>query len=265
LAARGILFTACDPDAIRGDGDLVTETRDEKDFTGLNVSVPGKINVKSGTTFKVEVQVEENLLPYLRTEVESDGNLHIYFYKEVRDVDGLVVSVTMPQLESLDLSGSAILATDGVFEGPSLDLDVSGSGKVTMNFIDYDDVDVQLSASGRIELEGAGGDLNAHISGRGDIVALDCPVREADVRISGSGAAKVDVLYKLKAQISGSGEVWYEGNPVVSSEISGSGSGSEDLISKKSVEKMVKLRLWFRHFFSLVVVSPSIEVSADCQ
>jgi hypothetical protein len=218
-----LLFTACDPDAIRGDGDLVTETRDEKDFTGLNVSVPGKINVKLGTTFKVEVQVEENLLPYLRTEVESDGDLHIYFYKEVRDVDGLVVSVTMPQLETLDLSGSAIVVTDGVFEGPSLDLDVSGSGKVTMNFIDYDDIDVQLSGSGRIEVEGTGGELNAHISGSGHIVALDCPVREAEVHISGSGSAKVDVLQKLKAHISGSGEVWYEGNPVVDSDISGSG------------------------------------------
>lgn len=218
-----LLFTACDPDAIRGDGDIVTEIRDEKDFTGINMSVPGKINIKQGSTFKVEVQVEENLLPYLTTEVESDGNLHIYFYKEVRDVDGLVVSVTMPQLESLDLSGSAIVVTNGVFEGPSFDLDVSGSGKVTMNFIDYDDIDVQLSGNGRIELEGTGGELNAQISGSGDIVALDCPIREAEVHISGSGSAKVDVQQKLKAQISGSGEVYYEGDPVVESEISGSG------------------------------------------
>lgn len=217
------LFTACDPDAIHGDGDIVSETRDEKDFTGLNVSVPGKINVKLGSAFKVEVQVEENLLPYLRTEVESDGDLHIYFSEEVRDVDGLVVSVTMPALESLNLSGSAELVTNGIFEGPLLDLDVSGSGKVTMDFIDYDDIDVQLSGSGRIELEGAGGELNAHISGSGHIVALDCPVREAEVHISGSGSAKVDVLQKLKAHISGSGEVWYEGTPVVESDISGSG------------------------------------------
>lgn len=218
-----LLFTACDPTAIKGNGDIVTETRDEKDFTGLNVSGPGKINVKTGLTYKVEVQVEENLLPYLKTEVESDGDLHIYFSKNVRDVDGLVISVTMPQLESITLSGSAELVTNGVFEGPSLGVNVSGSGEVKMNFIDYDAIDVQLSGSGLIELEGTGGELNAHISGSGDIVALDCPVREAELHVSGSGSAKVDVNQKLTAFISGSGDVWYEGNPVVDSEISGSG------------------------------------------
>ena len=59
-----LLFTACDP-ALRGNGDLVTETRNEKDFDGLDVSVPGKVVVRLGDEFKVEVQVEENLLPYL--------------------------------------------------------------------------------------------------------------------------------------------------------------------------------------------------------
>ncbi|HRI60096.1 MAG TPA: head GIN domain-containing protein [Saprospiraceae bacterium] len=218
-----LLFTACDPDAIRGDGNLVTETRNEKDFDGLEVSVPGKINLKHGANFKVEVQVEENLLPYLVTEVEPDGNLHIYFSREVRDVDGLVVWVTMPELESVQMSGSAELVTDGIFEGASLDLDVSGSGEIRMNFIDYDDIDIQLSGSGYIELEGTGGELNAHVSGSGDIVALDCPVREAEVHVSGSGTVKVDVAQKLTAHISGSGDVYYQGSPVVDSEISGSG------------------------------------------
>ena len=217
------LFTACDPDVIKGNGDIVTETRDEKDFTGVNVSVPGKINVKPGSIFKVEVGVEENLLPYLKTEVESDGDLHIYFSEEVRDVDGLVISVTMPVLKKIQLNGSAELVTNGIFEGPSLDLNVSGSGEVRMNFIDYDAIDIQLSGSGYIELEGTGGELQAHISGSGDIVALDCPVREAEVHVSGSGTAKVDVAQKLTAHISGSGDVYYEGSPVVDSHISGSG------------------------------------------
>lgn len=218
-----LLFTACDPEAIKGDGDIVTETRDVKDFDGLNVSGSGAIRVKQGAAFKVEVRVEENLLPYLMTEVEADGDLHIYFSKNVRDVDGLVINVTMPVLKSVNLSGSAELTTEGVFESTSLDLTVSGSGEIRMDFIDYDDIKVQLSGSGYIGLEGTAGELNARISGSGDIVAIECPVRDADIHVSGSGSAKVDVSQKLTAHISGSGDVYYQGNPVINSEISGSG------------------------------------------
>lgn len=216
-----LVLPSCDP-ALRGDGDIVKETRDEKDFTGLNVSVEGKVNVKLGTTFKVEVQAEENLLPYLKTEIEA-GELHVYFSRNVRDVDGLEVSVTMPALESLHLAGSAELVTDGVFEGSDLDLSVSGSGEARLNFIDYDDLKIHLSGSGYIELKGAAGEMQANLSGSGHIMALQCPVREADIHVSGSGSAKVDVVEKLIAHISGSGEVLYEGDPEVESEISGSG------------------------------------------
>ena len=216
-----LVLPSCDP-ALRGDGDIVQETRNEKDFTGLNVSVEGKVNVKLGTDFKVEVQAEENLLPYLKTEVEA-GELHVYFSRNVRDVDGLEVSVTMPALESMQLAGSAELVTDGVFEGAKLDLSVSGSGETRLNFIDYDALKVHLSGSGYIELKGTAGEMEAHLSGSGGIMALQCPVREADIHVSGSGSAKVDVAEKLTAHISGSGEVLYEGDPEVESEISGSG------------------------------------------
>lgn len=218
-----LLFTSCDPNAIKGDGEILTETRTEKDFTGVDAAVPGKINVKHGPIFKVVVQVEENLLPYLKTEVESNGVLHIYFSEEVRDVDGLVVSLTMPALESIRLSGSGTVATTGLFSGASMDIDVSGSGEVVTDFMDFDNIDVQLSGSGEIELHGTGGILKSQISGSGDFEALDCPVREAEVSVSGSGTARVDVAQKLKARVSGSGDVYYEGDPVVDGDVSGSG------------------------------------------
>jgi len=41
--------------------------------------------------------------------------------------------------------------------------------------------------------------------------------------VSGSGTARVDVAQKLKARVSGSGDVYYEGDPVVDGDVSGSG------------------------------------------
>lgn len=216
-----LLFTACDP-ALRGNGDLVTETRSEKNFDGLDVSVPGKVVVLSGDEFKVEVQVEENLLPYLKTEVES-GDLFIYFSRNVRDVDNLVVTVTMPKLVSVNLSGSVEFVANDAFSGDILDLNVSGSGIVEMGNVNYNKLSVELSGSGNLDFRGKSIVLDASISGSGHLDALSCPVETADIHLSGSGSAKVNVTDKLIAHISGSGEILYEGNPVVDADISGSG------------------------------------------
>ena len=216
-----LLFTACDP-ALRGNGDLVTETRNEKDFDGLDVSVPGKVVVRLGDEFKVEVQVEENLLPYLKTEVESDI-LHIYFSRNVRDVDNLVVMVTMPKLASANLSGSVKFVANDAFDGDILDLDISGSGLVEMSNINYKKLSIELSGSGNLDFRGEAVVLDASLSGSGHLNALSCPVKAADIRVSGSGSVKVDVADTLKAHISGSGEILYEGDPVVDADISGSG------------------------------------------
>ncbi len=218
-----MFFTACDPTAIKGSGDIVKEVRNEKDFNGLDVSIPGKVVIHSGTAFKVEVQVEENLLPYLKTDVEA-GKLHIYFSYNVRDVDNLVVTVTMPELTSVDLSGSAVLVSNDVFSGQLLDLNVSGSGNIQLSHIDYNKEAAEVSGSGHIGLSGEAIVLEASISGSGQLDALNCPVKNADAHISGSGSVKLNVSDLLKANISGSGDVMYTGNPVVVADISGSGS-----------------------------------------
>jgi hypothetical protein len=48
-------------------------------------------------------------------------------------------------------------------------------------------------------------------------------VKEADVEITGSGDAHLQVANLLKARISGSGEVYYKGNPQLDTKITGSG------------------------------------------
>lgn len=216
------LLTSCDP-ALRGDGPLVTETRDAENFNGIDVALSGNVLVKAGSEFKVEVTVEESILPYLVTRVESDSLLHVYFSRNVKDVDGLEVVVTLPEMKLLRLSGSAEVITQGIFDGNAIDLEVSGSGEIRTADMRYDNIGVQLSGSGKIDLNGETDELYGKISGSGQVDALGCPTREAGFQISGSGSAKVDVSEFLKARISGSGDIYYRGNPQIDSEISGSG------------------------------------------
>jgi len=218
-----LLFTACDPTAIKGEGDILTENRNVQGFKSLETSVSGEIHITKGETFSVKVTAEESLLPYLETEVKN-GYLHVYFSHNVRDVDDLEIEITMPELKNVDMSGSAHLHTHGAFTGATMNRGLSGSGRMDMNDLDYAYIAAHVSGSGTLELKGRGEELDANLSGSGEIDAFQCPVKIAETRVSGSGMVRVQVSEKLIAHISGSGHVQYKGNPVVEEHISGSGS-----------------------------------------
>ncbi len=59
----------------------------------------------------------------------------------------------------------------------------------------------------------------------GDIDAYDLSSNDADIRISGSGEIKISVKENLIARISGSGNIYYKGDPK-KQDIKVSGSGN---------------------------------------
>ncbi len=217
-----LFFTACDGLGIKGNGDLITEIRDEQDFHILDIAVPGTIEVLRGNTYKIEIQIEESLLPYLETEVRN-GRLDVYFSRTVRDVDNLRITITAPDLDGFHLSGSAELIAFDSLSGNKLDLDISGSGEIDLKKINFHHIDAEVSGSGSIRLQGIATNLQLDLSGGGDLHALDCPVQHADLQVSGSGSVRCNVSSTLKARVSGSGDVFYLGNPVLDIDISGSG------------------------------------------
>ena len=89
---------------------------------------------------------------------------------------------------------------------------------------DAEDVTIDISGSGTVVLEGKGDDGDIEISGSGTLYAEDFSTHTFQIEISGSGKCEVNVSQTLDADISGSGSVYYKGNPEkVRSNISGSG------------------------------------------
>lgn len=223
FALLGLLFgqSACNLGE-RGRGDLVTETRPETNFHALDIRTSGDVEVRTGPVFLVELTCEENIMPYLETEVE-DGVLKLYFTRNVYDVDGLRIRVTAPAWDGFEVSGSADVRVKDDLEGSDLDLFISGSGSIGLPDLAFDRVDVTVSGSGDIEMDGLCDLLNCTISGSGEMNALDFWANDAKVTISGSGEALLGVHDFLDATISGSGDIGYKGNPQVVNHISGSG------------------------------------------
>lgn len=225
FTACALLFlSSCDIAGVRSKGDTLTEIRTAQDFHALDISMSGKVIVHTGPEYKVEVQGEESALPYLKTEVEN-GSLHIYFSRNVYDVDHLVVTVTAPAFDKFDISGSAEVIARDPLDGTTLAVDISGSGNIELTDVAYDHADLEVSGSGDILLKGAVlQSIAFDVSGSGTLDALNCPTAKADVQVSGSGKVKCRAEESLRARVSGSGDVFYSGNPVLDVQISGSGT-----------------------------------------
>jgi hypothetical protein len=223
LSALVLLITSCEK--INGEGPVITETRDVSGFSGIDFRIGGDVYFKKDSVYKVEVSAQRNILDKLETYV-SEGSLvikpsngiHIRSYKDV------TVMVSGPELNRLRVSGSGNISTSDAFTTSSLDVDVSGSGKITVADITAGYADLKISGSGDIKIQnGAITEERLKISGSGSIDLSNVTAEKATTTTSGSGDIRLQVSQSLDATISGSGSVYYKGNPVIDTKISGSG------------------------------------------
>jgi hypothetical protein len=113
------------------------------------------------------------------------------------------VDVTVSTLTTATLSGTGIVRIDGV-QGKQFDALLPGSGV--------------LRVSGTIDR------LDATLGGSGDMQLENLIARDAKVGVPGSGRLQVHVNEMLRATVSGSGAIFYRGNPSsVTQSVTGSG------------------------------------------
>lgn len=205
ITAATLSFTSCSKDRITGSGTVKTEDRQINGFTKVSTQGSTNVFITKGETFKVSVKAYENLIPYLETVVVN-GTLEIH-YKENTNVknDNAEVYITMPALNGAFISGSADIDITGAFTGAQLDATISGSGNIAVEAGSYDNIDYNASGSGNLS-------------------AFGITAKHAGITVSGSGNAEITATESLTVRISGSGTVYYKGDPEeVNSEISGSG------------------------------------------
>ena len=213
---------------VRGSGKVVEEERSVSDFTGVALSGIGNLYIEVGDEEALRIEAEDNLLPYLETEVRGT-TLEITTRENVNLLPLRPINfyLTVKALDTITVSGS------GHAEAPGLQAEqffatVSGSGSVKMAGLEAEALTATVSGSGGLDI--AGGEVEMQditLSGSGKYEAKGMESAEADVRLSGSGSATVRVRDRLDVTISGSGSVRYVGDPTVRETVSGSGGVSQ--------------------------------------
>ncbi|MEO6328481.1 MAG: head GIN domain-containing protein [Ginsengibacter sp.] len=217
---------------IKGNGLVKKESRTVSDFTSLASHGSMDVQIAYGSSDKIEVEADENLLSYIETTVEN-GVLSIKSKKNVnlKSRSKMVVYVSMSKITSVQLSGSGNINGQGAFSNADKTrIGVSGSGNIKLNFDSFRELDLAIAGSGNMDLKSknATSNINAAISGSGNIDCSDVSTNDVYAKISGSGNIKVFASHGIDARISGSGNVFYKGNsPDISSKIAGSGKVSK--------------------------------------
>ena len=212
---------------VSGNGKVIEKTRQVGNFDQVGVSGSFDVFLVKGAEGKVELSVEQNLEPYLETEV-SNGKLKIRWQKgtNIRTTKSTKVTVYFEEVNGVVLSGSGDIVSRDPLNTQELDVAVAGSGDIKLE-VNTDHVNAAVSGSGDIELSGTTKEFSSAVAGSGDIEAYDLKAETAELKISGSGTIRASVEKELVARISGSGNIKYKGNPRIEDiKVSGSGNVS---------------------------------------
>ena len=225
LLCAAVLFATPSCNKISGDGPVVSQKLNITGFTGIYAGIDGDVYFTQDSVFKVEIVGQSNIISHIQTYVEN-GVLQMHFepLANIGRHTRVTAYVSAPSAYNLGINGSGTLKVLQPIISSDLSLKVNGSGDIYVAQLTGTNLYGNISGSGNINI-GAGSVRNEslQISGSGAIDLFNMYARTVDSRTSGSGTTKVNVSDDLTVNISGSGDVYYMGNPSVHSSISGSG------------------------------------------
>ena len=202
----------------------ISEKRDVGKFHSVEFRGHGVVHLSPGYDHEVQLEGEENLLDDYETVVQS-GRLIIKsdswlkFWRK----KPITVYVNMPSARKLSVAGSGSIVSESTVYSDALILELTGSGEIELD-VEAKHLESIISGSGEIRLRGSAKAFRHTISGSGDLKAFNLETERSDIKVTGSGNCELSASNRLNVLISGSGTVFYRGDPrTVSQEIAGSG------------------------------------------
>jgi hypothetical protein len=187
-----VVATAFNGTSIEGSGDLKKEKRNVSGFTGIDAGGAIKLDIVQGDGFDVEVEADDNIIALVETKV-SGNTLEIRMNEDYSCSNSTVhVTVKLPKLEALDLSGASLGKATGI-NTEHLMIGVFGASTLTLTG-SAANLDIDVSGASQLLAD----ELNS------DVVTVDC---------SGASRCHVHANTSITMDASGASNVYYSGSP----------------------------------------------------
>lgn len=215
---------------ITGNGKLITENRNLSDYDKIDVAGSFDVILVKGNEGAISIKADENLMEYIETEVKN-GHLKIQQKKgyQLKSTKTIVITVAFEMIDAISLAGSGNVHSADVLNAADLILNLAGSGEINLP-VSAKNLTSHIAGSGNIKLSGNSDVLRSEIAGSGTLEGDNLKATVSHINIAGSGNVKIHAISEIHANIVGSGDVIYTGNPTIEKSKS-IGSGS---IRKKS-------------------------------
>lgn len=222
LLSSMMIFSSCS--MITGSGRIVSDQRNLESFTEIESAGSLQIEVTQGSSQKVEVEADDNVIAHIETKVKS-GRLFVGLENGSYTNINVTIHVTMPVVEKLIVSGSGDIKTEGTLvNNESISLITRGSGSITAH-VESPVVNAEIQGSGGLTATGRTKNFNLKNSGSGSAKCSKLLSENTKVENDGSGSSHVFASVSLDAELDGSGDVAYSGSPVTK-HVNDDGSGS---------------------------------------
>lgn len=196
-------LTSCRFTGVKGDGDLLTKSRNVDDFEKIDISGNFKVEIEAGKPKNLDVIAENNLQDYIKIYVKRN-TLFISTIKNLKPTEDLRIEISIPYLNGIECSGVN---------------DVYAKG------IDSDIFYIDLSGAGTINIKGKTKKLKIDVSGAADLSAEEFITENIKIEVSGAANASVYASESCIADVSGAGFIELYGDAKdVNMNVSGAGS-----------------------------------------
>jgi len=234
VLGSGCILVAENGTSISGSSTSETREMDFSDFNIVKVGHAFEVSVTKASSFSVSITMPDNLFDYLVIE-QSGDILYIGLKPNLRFWNTRhSVTITMPELRGLELSGasrgdiSGFSSTDSLYLGASgasildinnvkagnTDFDISGASKISGS-IEITDSNFQVSGASSVSLEGTAGDVVLQVSGASSMNLEDLTVDNASVGASGASSIKINASGRLDLDLSGASRLYYTGGAMI--------------------------------------------------
>jgi hypothetical protein len=187
-----------------------TKKFDYKDFSSVSVGWGMNVKIDQSDSYSIEVKASQENLKYLKVE-KSGETLRFYFDKHNWHKRGdIYISITMPELTELGLSGGSQGKIKMEIPGKSFESDLSGGSELHGN-LKCTNTNLNLSGGSEVQLSGSGKDLKIEGSGGSEFKLKNFSVSDVDAELSGGSEVVVTMNGKLDVEASGGSEITFYG------------------------------------------------------
>jgi hypothetical protein len=200
--AAGILGLLALSGCVEGNGPVVSELRDIRPFSRLEVGSGIRVEATIGDSTGLAVRAQQNILPMVATEV-TGTTLTVEARDDFTSAEPVTVVVSTGSLQAVSMSGGAVLHVDQL-DGDTIDLDARGGSQLTIS-----------GTAGHVSLMADGGSV---------VDLANLSARLFEVTVGGGATASVRASERVTGSASGGASLSVAGSGSV--EVTATGGAS---------------------------------------